>query len=205
MVLSHCFVPDSQGRTTSTSKSAAFQYSPLDVADKYKCFRLSADVADHPGNETWSLIEPENPSRGVQVKYEGGDLCCENNADSCASPVHRSLELQFYCKDDTANSFDDETVLEYGSCHYRIWLDTSFGCPTRESFPVRGLLRSEERKLAAVMLLCCQMRFAIARRMLHYGWKPLQRPRRVRFRYHHQATSLLLQQRLGGSWLRHRK
>ena len=124
------------GKTTLSTPSAAFQYLYLagknGAAPYAECHRLSADVASHPGNETWSLVEPGNPSRGVQVRYEGGDLCCANGMSACSDPQPRSLELQFFCKDDTANVFDRETVLEYGKCHYKIWLDTASGCPTRE-------------------------------------------------------------------------
>ncbi|KAA0150539.1 hypothetical protein FNF28_07243 [Cafeteria roenbergensis] len=123
------------GKTTLSTPSAAFQYLYLagknGAAPYAECHRLSADVASHPGNETWSLVEPGNPSRGVQVRYEGGDLCCANGMSACSDPQPRSLELQFFCKDDTANVFDRETVLEYGKCHYKIWLDTASGCPTQ--------------------------------------------------------------------------
>lgn len=120
------------GSTYLDSPSGAFQYLTGNTQPEYKCHRLSADIAGHPGNETWSLVEPSNPSRGVQVKYTGGDLCCPNGRSACAEPVPRTLELQFYCTDDASNVFDYETVLEYDNCHYKIWLDNSHGCPTRE-------------------------------------------------------------------------
>lgn len=149
LVCSHHSQSRGFAKTTLSGPSAAFQYLYLEgkngAAPYAECHRLSADVASHPGNETWSLVEPGNPSRGVQVRYEGGDLCCANGMSSCTDPQPRSLELQFFCKDDTSNVFDRETVLEYGKCHYKIWLDTASGCPTREP-DRKGALQLHSRR-----------------------------------------------------------
>jgi hypothetical protein len=121
-----------QGNSKLSTPAAAFQYAYFPVPPKDVCHRLSADVASFPANETWGLIDSSNPSRGVQVTYQGGDTCCRNGMSNCPDPIARALTLQFYCYDDVANIFDSETVLESSTCQYSIWLESSYGCPTSE-------------------------------------------------------------------------
>lgn len=88
-----------------------------------QCHSLGAGLA--PGNnpsQSYLLVDPSNPSRGVGIKYSGGDSCAQNGPS-------RSLTVWLQCEDDNSNKPDDEPVLETGSCAYEIFVKTLYGCP----------------------------------------------------------------------------
>ena len=75
-----------------------------------------------------------NPTRGVTLKYVGGDACPYSYGD-------RSLSLHFQCQDGKT-VLHKEPVEETNKCQYEIFIPSTFGCPTRTLLlPALGLWR----------------------------------------------------------------
>mmetsp|Transcript_7969 Transcript_7969/g.28419 ORF Transcript_7969/g.28419 Transcript_7969/m.28419 type:complete len:324 (-) Transcript_7969:141-1112(-) len=102
----------------------------LQVANTWNgCYRLAADVhSQHGSNITWGLLDPRQPHKGVTLTYNFGEDC------GGFAGMRRDLQLAFVCSDDATASFEDEEpefVEETDICHYEIYLNTAFGCPTQ--------------------------------------------------------------------------
>lgn len=87
------------------------------------CWRMAEDYSN--SNIEWSLLEPEDPSRGVVMKYKGGNLC-NHESDS----QRRYLEIAFPCADDIMNIPDKEVIEEVKDCQYELIVPSIYGCPT---------------------------------------------------------------------------
>jgi hypothetical protein len=89
-------------------------------ADKYydDCYNLGDSR-----HMSWKLLHDDNPAKGVALTYQGNGV------------GGRSLEIQFQCADsfETAGDepFDVEAVTEDPPGHYKIILESIFGCPTQ--------------------------------------------------------------------------
>lgn len=112
-----CVTTEGTGVTgdTMTGAAPAFQVSRKDDF----CWRLG----DSHENAVWSLLEPEDPSRGVALTYTGGNAC--NSMD-----YRRTLKIAFECVNDIANIPDQEVVEEVSTCRYEIIVPSIYGCPT---------------------------------------------------------------------------
>jgi hypothetical protein len=99
----------------------AFQYANFLVPDADQCHRLGASVGAAPGGVSYGLYDSDNPSRGVYIKYAGGDVC--------ASGARRSLKVWILCDTDVTNVPDTELVEETSMCDYEIFVASAFGCP----------------------------------------------------------------------------
>jgi len=106
------------------------------------CYRLG----DSSSNVEYSLFEPEDPSRGVVMRYNGGNLCSNN--------VRRSLEIAFPCSQEI-NIPDKESVEEVSQCVYKLIVPSIYGCPTqcgvkdRQLCNAKGVCRYDETKSAS--------------------------------------------------------
>lgn len=72
------------------------------------------------------------PSRGVTISYEGG------SSEGCwvdGLPQQRSINIKLKCSPDADQSHigDNELVVERQQCVYDLYLESLYGCPTRES------------------------------------------------------------------------
>eukprot|EP01084_Bolivina_argentea_P188065 323835_1 len=86
------------------------------------CYRLHDGVTP----PQFSLIDEDDPTQGVSIKYTGGDWCP-------ASSKNREFIINFIC----SNNFEfgpdkDEQISEpYGKCTYILEIDSTIGCPTQ--------------------------------------------------------------------------
>jgi len=114
--------PDGRGSAASPSSSdilsgpaPAFQVARVDNF----CWRLGNSAS----NLEWSLLEEDDPSRGVVLKYIGGNECSDSNTK------RRSLSIAFPCANDVMNVPDEEVIEETSVCEYEILLPSIYGCP----------------------------------------------------------------------------
>jgi hypothetical protein len=92
------------------------------TSDGKTCFRLSNRLTDI----SWSLIDTSDPSKGVSMKYFGGDQCPGNASNP---PVNRTMTINFGCSADQGMSnFVDTRVVE-SYCKYNINIANVNGCP----------------------------------------------------------------------------
>jgi len=96
--------------------ATAYQYD-----NREECFRLGDDFTNE--NAEWSLIDEQNPTKGVKLKYKNGTYCPGNSK-------YRSLTISFPCNNrDRATAEYDSRVVEI-DCEYFInFGPTSAGCP----------------------------------------------------------------------------
>ncbi len=114
------------GDGSSWGPAPAFQVSMTSsrwrVPNNDMCHRLGSTLGPTATSTSFLLLDSTNPSRGVGIKYSGGDTCA-------ASGPARSLTVWLQCEDDNNNKPDDEPVLESGNCAYEIFVKTLYGCP----------------------------------------------------------------------------
>uniref|UniRef100_A0A6V3M268 Autophagy-related protein 27 n=2 Tax=Lotharella globosa TaxID=91324 RepID=A0A6V3M268_9EUKA len=87
--------------------------------DRGECFRLGSHFDD--GNAEWSMIDENEPGKGIQLTYFNGDFC----------PYHqknRSLTVEIVCEN--RKTVPPAFVEERGECHYFITLPHQAGCPS---------------------------------------------------------------------------
>jgi hypothetical protein len=114
----------------NTNRTApAFQFANQNrfwsVAPNEACHRLG-DSLDIATSYSYSLLDPNNPSRGIVLTYKNGDWC------NFAGTVSRSLSLSIMCADDTDGYPDtSETVTESTTCQYDLFFRSVYGCPTQ--------------------------------------------------------------------------
>lgn len=87
------------------------------------CQRLGKSAIEP--DVAWGLFDEENPSRGVYMEYQNGDLCPNDLGP-------RSLKLYFECSvtGNEPHFGKDEMVEEVSSCNYEIYTKSHYGCPT---------------------------------------------------------------------------
>lgn len=111
----------------------AFQYQLSAPYHKTQCFRLGrTDTKDSPnacGDSgvrrdcmNWLLMDKEDPTAGVILEYDGGDICVNKS---------RKLRLYFECDphDVDGNIPDEELISERESCTYDMHITSRYGCP----------------------------------------------------------------------------
>lgn len=132
-----CVHTGTMGETMS-GPAPAFQVARHDNF----CYRLGNSFE----NAEYKLFEEEDPSRGVVLKYKGGNLC--------SGGVRRSLEIAFPCTEDM-NIPDEETVEETSECVYKLLVPSIYGCPTqcgvkdRKLCNDKGVCRFDETQSAS--------------------------------------------------------
>jgi hypothetical protein len=95
------------------------------VPDADLCHMMGGPLATGANpTVSYMLVDTKNPSRGVGIKYSGGDSC------GIGKPS-RSLTVWLQCDDDITNKPDTEPVFETGHCAYEIYVKTAYGCPTQ--------------------------------------------------------------------------
>ena len=90
-----------------------------------QCHRLGQPV--NATNIGYSRLVADNPSRGLQMTYTGGDACGD---------TQRSFSLSVVCADNTDNVPDLTEVVTETDCHYVLTFRSAYGCP--EQCPVVG-------------------------------------------------------------------
>ena len=146
--------PDGRGSAASPSSSdilsgpaPAFQIARTDNF----CWRLGNSAS----NMEWSLYEEDDPSRGVVLKYVGGNECSDSNTK------RRSLSIAFPCSNDVMNVPDEEVIEENSICEYEILVPSIYGCPRecgvkdRQLCNNRGVCRYD-RTLGASRCFCSE-------------------------------------------------
>jgi len=113
-------LPSDCAKSTGTNPpepGTAFQVA-TSVTDVTGCFRLGQLNAAE-----WSLIDDDDPEKGVELAYKGGEMCSNERA--------REIRYHFICADgfpkDSPPLFAFETSGAY--CHYNITWPTILGCP----------------------------------------------------------------------------
>jgi len=112
----------------------AFQYQLSSEYHTTECFRLGrSDTKDSPyacGDSgvrrdcmNWLLINKDDPTAGVILEYDGGDICGEKS---------RKLRLYFECDphDAEGNIPDEELISEREICTYDMHISSRYGCPS---------------------------------------------------------------------------
>jgi len=112
----------------------AFQYQLSSEYRPTQCFRLGrSDTKDSPyacGDSgvrrdcmNWLLINKDDPTAGVILEYDGGDICGEKP---------RKLRLYFECdpNDVDGNIPDEELISEREMCTYDMHISSRYGCPS---------------------------------------------------------------------------
>jgi hypothetical protein len=115
--------PSCMTTQAGTGPAAAFQMR----SDLSGCHRLGNNYT----NSTWGLIDPLDPTTGIEMTYLNGDWC-----GSVGHP--RTFTIRFRCVDVYANR-PSSRVLEADGCHYVLDFDTLFGCPVECPFANRKL------------------------------------------------------------------
>lgn len=87
------------------------------------CYYLGASAK--PEDVRWSLLDPLDPTVGVNYQYINGD-----SADRSGP---RSLIIELTCKDDHYNIPDEEPVYETDGV-FKFSIDSVYGCPTGTIF-----------------------------------------------------------------------
>ena len=72
-------------------------------------------------NSDWSLINPGNPAKGLQLEFTGGDICGDRG------PRRSTLILRCGGQDNHL-----KTVQEQPTCHYKYEMLSPHACPVSE-------------------------------------------------------------------------
>jgi len=119
----NCNVTNGNDGTFLEGPAPAFQVSN----NNGFCYRLSDGVE----TAQWTLLDDENPSRGVVLSYLHGNACADGEGD-------RELSVAFVCGIDSRNPFarEGQVVEEKDKCKYEIITESTMGCP--QECPVVG-------------------------------------------------------------------
>ena len=125
------WVPDG-GLNGPRAYSPAFQVAltslklPVPINDHCHSLGSALQPGPNPAAQQFLLLDVTNPSRGVGIKYTGGDSCGPG-----AAAKRRSLTVWLQCDDDVNNKPDDEPVFENMNdlCSYEVYVKTAYGCP----------------------------------------------------------------------------
>jgi len=117
-------VPPGCGPTESGNTVApAFQ-----VSSNGRCYRLS----NSSFNSELSLIDDSDPTKGLELHYEGGDRCSDPRV------TRRTFTLRFLCADHIGEQ-PDARVTETATCAYTLSFKTVFACPLECGFAGRKM------------------------------------------------------------------
>eukprot|EP00939_MAST-03C_sp_MAST-3C-sp1_P000350 g350.t1 len=100
-----------------TGPAPAYQVSRVHDA----CWRLG----NSDSNIEWTLLDENDPARGVVLNYKGGNQC--KNSDN--EYIRRELKIAFECANDITNVPDQEVIEETELCVYEIVVPSIYGCP----------------------------------------------------------------------------
>jgi len=106
---------------TPPDQGPAYQLATDSAGSVAGCFRLGTLA-----KSSWSLIDDDDPEKGVELTYGGGERC--------SGTRDREIRFHFICADgfpkDSPPMFAFETT-EY--CHYNVTWPTILACPTYHS------------------------------------------------------------------------
>jgi len=107
----------------------AFQFaSPINKDDpdvRNKCYRLGGDVSQ-VGNQKFELVWGANstdPSEGLALVYEGGDLCKTDLTK------RRKIKVHMLCDPKASFQPSRALVIEDSLCEYSVIVRTKYACP----------------------------------------------------------------------------
>jgi len=119
-------IPPGCGPTNAGSGVApAFQ-----VRSDGRCNRLS----NSSSNSQFTLIDDQDPTKGIQLTYFGGDRC----SDPRVTNLRRTFTIKFLCADHVGEQ-PDARVTESATCSYVLQFKTVFGCPLECGFASRKM------------------------------------------------------------------
>ena len=82
----HAACEETTGSARESMDEAAPAYQVFDAhgddAHGAECYRTGGTLGD-VGNSKWGLIDPQNPSGGVYVRYYGGNTCSKTSPTHC--------------------------------------------------------------------------------------------------------------------------
>lgn len=107
---------------------SALQYLEYEEGGDQTCNAIGGHIA--PGkNISWQLLNPQDPSAGVSLRYVGGDACTPGPDETTGQTFNRAVSIDFICADRAMRDvFAD--VVEDVACRYHIILRGRVGCPT---------------------------------------------------------------------------
>jgi hypothetical protein len=114
-------VPATGAPVQQSGVATAFQVANWNFPGNDMCHRMGSTAT--PATMQWSEFEAGDPSRGISLKYIGGDYCAG------VANTGRSLTIHILCADDLANVPDVEPVEEVQPCQYELWFTSIYGCP----------------------------------------------------------------------------
>lgn len=90
-------------------------------------------AAHIPAPTGWTLVNPEDATQGVQIRYIDG----EYSACPGESGNPRQVNYIFVCSEETPlNPFANALTDSNNPCNYTFFFSSSFACPTIEYFPL---------------------------------------------------------------------
>lgn len=137
----HAACEETTGSARESMDEAAPAYQVFDAhgddAHGAECYRTGGTLGD-VGNSKWGLIDPQNPSGGVYVRYYGGNTCSKTSPtrrDACDYEVNgmdycrRSTKISFVCNNHIAEVSENLDVKEGTGCAYEVTMNSVYGCP----------------------------------------------------------------------------
>ena len=118
------------GVCTSAQSGAVIQYLNR-TSDGYKECNVVGRYDSNNDKNDYSLMDSNDPSKGVSMKYSSGD--------KCTGDVLRSATIDVVC--DNVKSIV-ESALEPSYCQYHMVMRSYYGCPTECPITSNGLCNS---------------------------------------------------------------
>lgn len=100
---------------------------------KLGLFNGRCSVAGKKDSATFSLIDNDDPARGVRIQYPDGETCDKG--------LERSTTVDVYCSNTLAKVKSAEEY-ESRECSYHIVMESYYGCPTECGITSNGLCNS---------------------------------------------------------------
>lgn len=117
-------IPDvCDGRDEGKLLHAVYQYNDNFCAVVGKFFSQK--------NESFSLIDEENPTKGISIKYPRGEKCSDD--------IYREAVVDIYCKNVEVNILSSQEPI---TCSYHMVMESYYGCPKRCPVTAKGLCNS---------------------------------------------------------------
>jgi len=85
---------------------------------------------------TLQLIDPLDPSRGLELTYLSGDRC--SSSDPRVKDLRRTFTIRFLCAD-RIGELPNARVSEIDTCSYFLQFKTVYGCPRECGFAGRQM------------------------------------------------------------------
>ena len=115
-VLNVCGLAKKPSRSCINGTAPAYQTSA-----RGECVALGDSVE----NSVWSLLDAEDPTKGVALTYFNGTYCSAFNKQ-------RSIKIRFVCEN---RMKIPATTVNEKECQYTVTMATEFGCPTECARP----------------------------------------------------------------------